>query len=72
MFKDKNPPKPITRPQDLPGWKAPVLGVGDQVERIAQPIAKVIDKVLGTKIQECGGCKRRRDRLNERFSKRDS
>jgi len=67
MFKDKNPPKPITRPQDLP-----VLGVGDQVERIAQPIAKVIDKVLGTKIQECGGCKRRRDRLNDRFSKRDS
>ncbi len=72
MFKDKNPPKAITRPQDLPGWKAPAPGVGDQVERIAQPVAKVIDKVLGTNVQQCGGCKRRRDYLNKKFSKRDS
>ena len=50
----------------------PKRGVGDQVERIAQPIAKVIDKALGTNIQGCGGCKRRRDYLNKRFSKPDA
>ncbi len=65
MFKDLNPPKPITKPQDIPGWKP--RGLGDRVERIAQPIAKAIDKVAGTKIQECGGCKKRRDALNKAF-----
>ena len=72
MFKDKNPPKPATRPQDLPGWQVPKRGVGDQVERIAQPIAKVIDKALGTDIQNCNSCKRRRDYLNKRFSQSDA
>ena len=40
-------------------------GLGDLVETIAQPIAKVIDKVAGTKIQECGSCKKRKDYLNK-------
>lgn len=40
-------------------------GLGDLVETIAQPIAKVIDKVAGTKIQECGGCKKRKEYLNK-------
>lgn len=65
MFKDLNPPKPITKPQDIPGWKP--RGLGDRVERIAQPIAKVIDKALGTNVQGCGGCKKRRDALNKAF-----
>lgn len=66
MFKDLNPPHPITRPQDSPDWKAP-KGLGDMVERIAQPIAKIIDRALGTKIQGCGGCKKRREALNKAF-----
>ncbi len=40
-------------------------GLGDAVERIAQPIAKAIDSVAGTNIQECGGCKRRKEWLNK-------
>jgi len=38
--------------------------LGDKVYAVAHPIAKAIDKVAGTNIQECGGCKRRRDLLN--------
>ena len=40
------------------------LGLGDQVEKIAQPIAKAIDKVAGTNIQGCGGCQKRKEWLN--------
>jgi hypothetical protein len=39
-------------------------GLGDLVEKIAQPIAKKIDKLLGTNIRNCGGCKRRKNFLN--------
>ena len=42
-------------------------GLGDQVEKIAQPIAKIIDKVAGTNIQGCGACKRRKEYLNNKF-----
>ena len=44
MFKDLNPPKPITKPQDSPDWNAPKVGLGDRIEKLAQPIARVIDK----------------------------
>ena len=40
-------------------------GLGDLVETIAQPIAKAIDKIAGTKIQKCGGCKKRKKYLNK-------
>ena len=39
-------------------------GLGDIVHSVAQPIAKVIDKVVGTQIQGCSGCAQRRARLN--------
>ena len=42
-------------------------GLGDRVERIAQPIARVIDRLAGTNIQQCGGCKKRREALNKAF-----
>lgn len=42
-------------------------GLGDRVEKIAQPIAKVIDRVAGTNIQECGSCKKRKEWLNKHF-----
>ncbi len=40
------------------------LGLGDAVAAIAQPIAKAIDAVAHTNIQNCGGCKKRREMLN--------
>jgi hypothetical protein len=40
-------------------------GLGDVVASIAQPIAKGLDKILGTDIQNCGGCKQRREKLNK-------
>lgn len=46
--------------------KSPV-GLGDRVEQIAQPIAKIIDRAVGTNIQGCGGCKKRKDWLNKNF-----
>jgi len=39
-------------------------GVGDAVHAVAQPIARVIDKVAGTNIQGCGACAKRRANLN--------
>lgn len=39
-------------------------GLGDRVEKIAQPIARAIDRVFGTKLASCGGCKKRREWLN--------
>jgi len=38
--------------------------LGDKVHSIAQPIAKIIDKTFGTKIQECVACKERQEKLN--------
>jgi|TARA_R110000744_G_scaffold141869_1_gene253312 hypothetical protein len=67
MFEDLNPPKAITKPQDSPDWNAPKVGLGDRVERIAQPVARVIDRLAGTNIQGCGGCKKRREALNKAF-----
>ena len=42
----------------------PMRGVGDAVARVAQPIAKVIDKIAKTNIADCGGCQKRRELLN--------
>lgn len=75
MFEEIDPPKPITRPQDSPDWKGvegnapslPPQGLGDQVEKIAQPIARAIDRVAGTNIRNCGGCQKRKKWLNKKF-----
>lgn len=42
-------------------------GLGDRVEKVAQPIAKVIDRIAGTNIQGCGGCQKRKEYLNKHF-----
>jgi hypothetical protein len=42
-------------------------GAGDLVARIAKPIARTIDRIAGTRLQDCGGCERRQARLNEMF-----
>ena len=49
------------------GLKEKPIGLGDRVERIAQPIARVIDRVAGTNIQGCGACQKRKEYLNKKF-----
>ena len=39
-------------------------GLGDMVEAIAKPVARAIDRIAGTHIENCQGCARRRDYLN--------
>ena len=41
--------------------------LGDKVHSVAQPIAKAIDRTLGTNIQGCGACAKRREKLNNIF-----
>lgn len=42
-------------------------GLGDVVAKVAQPIAKAVDAVAGTNLANCGGCKRRQQKLNQKF-----
>lgn len=70
MFEDLNPPEPYRRADDRPDVKkkrkkAP--GLGDRVEQVAKPIAKVIDLVAGTDLKNCGGCQKRKEYLNRKF-----
>ena len=46
----------------------PSKGLGDVVESFAKPIARAIDRVAGTNIQNCGGCQKRKEWLNQHFS----
>ena len=39
-------------------------GLGDLVAKVAQPIARAIDKVAGTNLKDCAGCAKRRNALN--------
>lgn len=48
----------------LPEEEKKKIGLGDFVAKFAQPIAKTIDSVAGTNIQNCGGCKKRQEGLN--------
>jgi hypothetical protein len=45
----------------------PMRGAGDVVAAVAQPVARMIDRVSGTNLQNCGGCKRRQETLNRKF-----
>lgn len=48
-----------------PDMKAqPLRGLGDAVAVAAQPIARAIDRVAGTNVAGCGGCKQRQETLN--------
>jgi hypothetical protein len=40
------------------------MKLGDAFHTVAQPVAKGLDKVLGTNIQNCQGCNQRREQLN--------
>ena len=39
-------------------------GLGDLVEVVARPAARAIDRMMGTSLEDCGGCGRRKQRLN--------
>jgi hypothetical protein len=43
----------------------PSRGLGDLVYFVANPIARVIDAVAGTKVASCGSCAKRRAALNK-------
>jgi hypothetical protein len=66
-------PIPHRIAQDSPDWKGvdaiqpETIGLGDRIEKIAQPIARVIDKIAGTNIQGCGACQKRKEYLNSKF-----
>lgn len=42
-----------------------INGFGDMVAFVAKPIAKVIDRLAGTKLETCGACGKRQQKLNE-------
>lgn len=41
-----------------------LIGLGDVVAMVAQPVARAIDRVAGTNIEHCSGCAKRRAALN--------
>ena len=40
------------------------FGLGDAVAAVAQPVARMIDAAMGTNLQACGGCAKRKEFLN--------
>ena len=40
------------------------FGLGDAVAAVAQPVARMIDAAMGTNLQGCGGCAKRKEFLN--------
>jgi len=58
---------PTITPKTPSGARSSIVGLGDVVAIVAQPVAKVIDVVAGTKLASCGGCKARRDKWNQKF-----
>ena len=42
-------------------------GAGDLIAKITLPIARQIDRALGTRLEDCASCEERREWLNEHF-----
>jgi hypothetical protein len=42
-------------------------GLGDTVALIAKPVARAIDKIVGTDLERCPACAQRRAKLNAAF-----
>lgn len=55
---DDEPPKRWRRPRKL-------RGLGDAVAVVAEPVARILDALAGTRVSGCGGCEKRRQQLNE-------
>jgi len=67
MDENKNKLELLARRKEIMERRLRQRGLGDRVERIVQPLARAIDRVAGTNIQGCGGCKKRREALNKAF-----
>jgi len=52
----------------IDGVTQPISDLGTKVERVAQPIARAIDTIAGTKISKCAGCNQMKERLNTGMS----
>lgn len=52
-------PKPIKRVS-----ARKYRGLGDVVHAVAHPVAVGLDRLLGTDVQNCKSCSKRRDSLN--------
>lgn len=53
--------------RSVPDEPQKIRGLGDIVAMVAQPIAKVIDKMARTNLQNCGRCGRTQSKLNKAF-----
>lgn len=42
-----------------------VRGLGDIVHLVVNPMAKIVDRIAGTNLQGCGGCRSRQEALNK-------
>ncbi len=62
---------PVTRFQNLqpdqPPASQPIRGAGDLVARFAKPVARALDRVIGTRLQDCTSCDARQQWLNRFF-----
>ncbi len=56
---------PIKRFAPLPRQDKKLRGAGDAVALVAKPVARALDRVLGTRLAKCGECKSRQEWLNE-------
>ena len=47
-------------------WRRPrkLRGAGDIIALAAKPIARAIDRVAGTKLENCGACAKRQAAMN--------
>jgi hypothetical protein len=45
---------------------------GDAIAKVAKPVAKTIDFLAGTDIQNCGGCNQMQNNLNAGMSLREA
>lgn len=54
-------PAPVVQ---IPPEPPPPRGLGDLVAVFAEPIARISDAALGTKLTGCGACSKRREALN--------
>jgi hypothetical protein len=44
-----------------------IRGAGDVVAAVAQPVARMVDRVTGGDLEHCESCKQRRTEWNERL-----
>lgn len=58
---NRQPPEPSRR---VSAKHYRPAGLGDLVHAVAQPIARAIDRVAGTRISTCSACAKRRAALN--------